>query len=117
MTITVLYTKFAKVVEAENKIPDIRSLVTITVLKTKIGAAKNKMPDVSGLYKKKDYNVKISDIEKKYFTAFDYNKFMSEILDTKLKPTNLVRNNLLNTISHRANKNKEQKKLQVVFSW
>ena len=40
---------------------------------------------LSGLVKKTDYNAKISDIEKKYFTDSDYNKFTSEILDTKVK--------------------------------
>ena len=35
------------------------------------------MPDFSGLVKKADYKVKISAIENKYFTASDYNKFMS----------------------------------------
>ena len=40
--------------------------------------------------KKTDYVAKISDIETKYFTTSDYNKFMSEILNTKIKEKGLV---------------------------
>ena len=40
--------------------------------------------------KKTDYDTKISDIETKYFNTSDYNKFMSEILDTKMKEKRLV---------------------------
>ena len=50
-----------------------------------------KIPDVSGLVttvlmqKKKDHDAKISEIERKYFHASDYNKFMSDIIDAKMK--------------------------------
>ena len=37
------------------------------------------------LAKKTNYNAKISDVEKKYFTTFDYNVFMNDILDAKIK--------------------------------
>ena len=40
--------------------------------------------------KKTNYDEKISDIEKKYFTTFDYNKFMRDILDGKIKEKELV---------------------------
>ena len=40
------------------------------------------------MVKKADYDVKITDIKGKYFTATDYNKFTSEILDTNIKQTN-----------------------------
>ena len=40
--------------------------------------------------KKTDYVAKILDIETKYFTTSDYNKFMSEILNTKIKEKGLV---------------------------
>ena len=39
-----------------------------------------------------DYNAKISDTEAKYFTASDYNKFTSEIFETKIKEKGLVDN-------------------------
>ena len=39
--------------------------------------------DISGLVKKTDYNAKISDIQGKYFSASDYNKFTSGIFDMK----------------------------------
>ena len=59
--------------------------MTATVLNTKTGEVENKIPDVSGLVKKKDYDAKISDIEKKYFTNSDHNKFTKEILYEKIK--------------------------------
>ena len=59
-------------------------------MQKKIWDVKNKIPDVSGLVKKTDNNAKISDIEKKYFTTFDYNKFMRDILDGKIKEKELV---------------------------
>ena len=40
--------------------------------------------------KKADYDAKISDIGKKYFTTSDYNKFTNDILDTKIKNKKLV---------------------------
>ena len=65
-------------------------------------------PDISGLVKKRDYKAKVLDIEEKYFTSSDYNKFTTETLDTKLKQANLAANSDLNTASQVANKNKEK---------
>ena len=48
------------------------------------------MPDVSILLKKTDYDGKILDIEAKYFTTADYNKFTSPTLDAKIKRERLV---------------------------
>ena len=39
---------------------------------------------------KTNYDAKISDTEAKYFTTSDYNKFMNEILDKKIKEKKLV---------------------------
>ena len=64
--------------------------MTATVLNTKIGAVESKIPDVSGLGKKIFYDAKVSDIEKKYFTSSDYNKFTSGILDSKIKEKGLI---------------------------
>ena len=58
--------------------------MTTTVFNSKIGEVKIKIPDVNGLVKKMDYSTKLSDIERKYFVALDYNKFMAEIGFTKL---------------------------------
>ena len=46
---------------------------------------KNKIPDVSNLVKYTDYNAKVLDIESKYFTTADYNKFTSQTLLAKIK--------------------------------
>ena len=50
----------AKITEIENKIPSITGLVT----KSALTAVENKIPNVSSLGKKRDYDTKISDIEK-----------------------------------------------------
>ena len=57
--------------------------MTATVLNTKTSEEQNKIPDVGGLVNKTDSHAKISDIEKKYLTAYDYNKFTSDLLDKK----------------------------------
>ena len=75
-------------------------------MNTKIVKVDNKIPNVTYLVKKSDYDAKILDIEKKYFTTADYNKFTSETLDAKRKKkelvnkfdiSNLVKNSDLNT--------------------
>ena len=70
-----------KVKEIEGKILSITDLATITELND----IKNKMSNVSTLFKKADENTKISDIWKKYFPTFDYNKFTNEIVEGKMK--------------------------------
>ena len=47
-------------------------------------AVENKIPNVSSLVKKADYDAKIKEIESRYFTTSDYNKFMNIILDAKI---------------------------------
>ena len=47
------------------------------------------IPNVSGILHKSDYNAKITDLEGKYFTTSDYNKFTGDILDAKIKQTEL----------------------------
>ena len=46
---------------------------------------KCKIRNVGGLVKKTDYDAKIKDIERKYFTTADYNKFTNGKLDVKIK--------------------------------
>ena len=67
----------------KNKIPKTIGLVTTTVLETEIGEVERKIQDISGFVKKTDCDAKISDIEKKYFTTFDYKKFTKEIVDAR----------------------------------
>ena len=79
--------------------------MTTTVLDTNIGEVEIKIPDVSVLEKKTNYNARISDIEKKYLTTSDNNRFTSGILDAKMKKelvykssiSNLVKNSNWNT--------------------
>ena len=52
----------------------------------------NKIPDVTEFVKKVYYDNKIKEIEGKYFTSVDYNKFMSDILDSKIKQKNWLMN-------------------------
>ena len=63
--------------------------MTATVLNTKIGEVENKIPDVSGLVRKTDYDAKIKDIERTYFSTVDYNRFASETFDAKIKQKEL----------------------------
>ena len=78
--------------------------MTTTVLNIKIGKVENKISNITDLVKKKI--ITLEKIEKKYFTTADYNKFMSERLDAKIKQkelvnksdiSNLVKNSDLNT--------------------
>ena len=80
-----------KISEIIAKIPNIAGLATNTALT----AAENKMPDISSLVKKTttkkaDYNSNISDIENKYIATADYNKFTKNIVDNNIKSKNLV---------------------------
>ena len=77
-----------KVKNVDKKIPGTSGIVTATVLNTKTGEVGNKIHDISSLVKKKDYDAKIEDIEGKYLTTADYNKFLSDILDAKIKKKN-----------------------------
>ena len=53
-------------------------------------AAENKIPDVNSLVKKTNCDAKISEIENKYITTTDYNKFTKNIVDINIKSKNLV---------------------------
>ena len=65
----------------KGKTPSIIGLVTIGAFHV----INNEISTVSDLVKKTDYDLKISDIEDKYFTISDYNKFTNEIVDAKMK--------------------------------
>ena len=45
-----------------------------------------KIQDFNKLVKKPDYDSKIKDSEWKFFTASDYDKFTSDIIDAMIKP-------------------------------
>ena len=55
-----------------------------------VGEVENKIPDASKLVKKRDYDTKITDIDGKYFTTIDYNKYINDILESKRKLKNLI---------------------------
>ena len=66
------------------RIPDVSGLVTTTFLNTKVKEFDNKIRDFSGLLTKTDYDAKISEIEARYITASDYDKFTSDILNVRI---------------------------------
>ena len=70
----------AQIKKVEIEIPIITNLATIAALTT----VENKIPNVSDLIKKADYDVKISEMESKYFATSDYNKFTSNTLDANI---------------------------------
>ena len=57
----------------------------------KLKRVEKNIHDFTDVVKITDYDAKISDIEGRYFTACDYNKFMSDILDAKIKQKALVK--------------------------
>ena len=57
----------------------------------KLKRVEKNIHDFTDLVKITDYDAKISDIEGRYFTASDYNKFISDILDAKIKQKALVK--------------------------
>ena len=66
------FVKKKKLIELENKIPDLNNLAT----KTSLTAVENKIPDVSSLFNKKNYGTKISGVEKK-LTDHNHDKYIT----------------------------------------
>ena len=85
----------AKINEIEGKIASIINLATTAAL----NVVENKISNVSDLIKKIDYDENIKDIEGKYFTTPDYNKFTDNILDVKITHTHKKLMNLILLIS------------------
>ena len=54
--------------------------MTATVFNTKTKEVDKKIPELNGFVKKTNYVAKILEIQRKYFTTSDYNKFTSNIL-------------------------------------
>ena len=64
------------IIEIEVNIPNTTGLATTAAF----DAVGNKIPNVNNLVKKETfYDAKISDIDKKYFSTSDYNKFTNKI--------------------------------------
>ena len=82
------FVKNAKLTKLENKIPDISNLATKTALTT----VQNKIPNVINLVKKPDYNIKVTEIEKKltdhnhdkYIDTQDFNKLAADFFNARL---------------------------------
>ena len=71
----------AKITKIKGKIHNIIGLATTAAL----NAVENTIADVRKLVKKTDDDAKIFDIQAKFFTTFDFNKFKCEILNTNTK--------------------------------
>ena len=67
--------------KVKKEIPLINDLATTN---TALTTVENKILNVSDLVKNADYDAKISEMEKKYFTTSEYNKFKSNTFDAKL---------------------------------
>ena len=86
--------KKAKLTELENKIPDISNLAT----KTALTVVENKIASVSNLVSKANYNIKITEIEKKltdhnhdkYITTPEFNTLAADVFNAKLAQANLI---------------------------
>ena len=63
----------------------VSELMTTIALNTKFGKVENKILVVSDLVKKQILTLKYQMLKKKYITTSDYNTFLSDILDAKLK--------------------------------
>ena len=78
-----------KVTKIESEIVSINSLSTAFALT----AVENEIPGDSNLVEKTNYVAKILDIEFKYFTTADYNKFTIQTLDANIKQKELLDKN------------------------
>ena len=86
----------AKINEEKGEIPSIAITAATTSVFTTV---ENKIPNVSDLVKKKkkkNYDAEIKYIKDKYFTTFDYNNFMNNILDEKITTKKVVNESILN---------------------
>ena len=67
----------------------------------KIGEVENRISEVSGLVKETVYDAKISDIERKYLTTSDNNKFTSDTLYANIKQKELAnKSNISNLLKN-----------------
>ena len=64
--------------------------MTIAIINTKISKVKCKIPVASDLVRKTNYENKILEMERNYFTTSNYNKFTSDKLHARIKQKELV---------------------------
>ena len=74
-------TDYDKITDIEGKTLTITGLATTATL----NAVKNEISNISDTVRKTDYDAETPDIDGKYFTMSDYNKFTNDILDAKIK--------------------------------
>ena len=80
------FVKEAKLIELENKIPDISNLA----IKTALTTVENKIPNVSNLVSKTEYNTKVTEIEDKinnhnhgkYIVTEEFNKLTADVFNS-----------------------------------
>ena len=84
---------------------DTIELATTALPSIKTGEGLNKTPDVSSLVKKTDYSTQISDIEKKYLTTSDYNKYTKDIVNAKIRQKELARKSIIYNIVKKSDLN------------
>ena len=77
-------TDYDKITDIEDKTLTITGLATTATL----NAVKNEISNISNTVRKTDYDAETPDIDGKYFTMSDYNKFTNDILDAKIKKNN-----------------------------
>ena len=68
-----------------NKIKGETLSITGLATTAALNSVNNEIPNVSDLIKKAGYDTKPLNIDSKYFTTSDYNKFTNNILDAKIK--------------------------------
>ena len=71
----------------KSKIPSVTGVATTP---PELSDLTNEGPNVSNLVKKANFYAKLSDIEEKIFITSEYKKFMTNILDVKIKNEKLV---------------------------
>ena len=74
-------TDYDKITDIEGKTLTITGLATTATL----NAVKNEIPNVSDIVRKTDYDAETPDIDGKYFTMSDNNKFTNDIIDATIK--------------------------------
>ena len=82
---------FKKINQVKKKNPDASTLIQKKQYNTdqknleKKKDFENKISNISKLVMKGEYDAKTKKIEGKYFTTADYNRFTSDILESKIK--------------------------------
>ena len=66
------------------------------MLNTKVTKNKSKTPGASGFIKKASYDAKMEKIIGKFIITLEFNKYLSNIFDAKIKKANLISKAALN---------------------